>query len=343
MAGYDAVLVLSFGGPEGPNDVIPFLENVTRGRNVPRARLDEVAARYMDLGGISPINEQCRRLVTALQSDLLGHQIDLPVYWGNRNWRPMLVDTVREMARNGVTKALAVTTSAYSSYSSCRQYLEDIEAARSAVGPSAPVIDKIRAYYDHPGFINPFVSATRRALNDLDDLGRNAHLVFTAHSIPLAMAQQCDYEVQIAEAARLVATQQDSTHDWSIAWQSRSGPPQVPWLEPDINDHLRKLRDTGVSAATIVPIGFVSDHVEVLFDLDDEAARTASEIGLKVTRAGTPATAPDDEFITMWRQLVEERLDAESPCLGNGSLGLRPNTCPTGCCISQVRYDTNRA
>ncbi len=331
MTDYDAVLIVSFGGPEGPDEVMPFLENVTRGRSIPSSRLAEVADRYLDMGGVSPINAQCRRLVSTLEDELAGHGIDLPVYWGNRNWHPILADTVLTMADDGVERALAIATSAYSSYSGCRQYLDDIEAARLSVGDKAPRIDKVRAYFDHPGFVTPFIDSTEASLTRLEGPAE-AHIVFTAHSIPESMADCCDYTAQLGEVARLVVGGLSSAHSWTMAWQSRSGPPAVPWLGPDINDHLEDLAGSGVESVVVVPIGFVSDHMEVVFDLDTEAAHTASGLGMAFERAATPGTAPDPRFVGMLRSLVEERLDPTRDRIGMSGLAARPDTCPTGCC-----------
>jgi len=332
MAGYDAVLILSFGGPEGPDDVAGFLSNVTRGRNVPASRLAEVAGRYHDIGGVSPINDQCRRIIAALEAEFADHGIEMPVYWGNRNWHPLLTEAISEMANDGVEHALAVVTSAYSSYSGCRQYLDDITAARASVGSSAPRVDKIRAYYHHPGFIEPFAEATSVALTQLGDLAAHAHIVFTAHSIPTSMADMSDYRSQVTEASRIVMSQLGSLHDWSQAWQSRSGPASMSWLEPDINDHLRILADDGVDAVVLVPIGFVTDHMEVVYDLDVEASRTAAGLGLALSRADTPGTSPHPAFVTMLRELIEERLDPELPRRALGTCPARPDRCAPDCC-----------
>jgi ferrochelatase len=340
VTAYDAVLLLSFGGPEGPGDVVPFLENVTRGRNIPQERLREVGAHYDTFGGVSPINEQNRALIAALEADFAAHDLGLPVYWGNRNWHPMLADTLRTMRDDGVRRALAFVTSAYSSYSTCRQYLEDIERARVEVGEGAPVVDKIRAYFDHPGFVEPAsrnVVAARATLPP--DLQGAARLVFTAHSVPVAMAARSDYVPQLLEASRLVAERaavpgQDPL-DIDLVWQSRSGPPQVPWLEPDVNDHLRALAAAGTRAVVLVPIGFVSDHMEVVYDLDHAAAATAADVQLPMVRAATVGTDP--QFVAMVRELVLERLDPNRPRRSLGSLPVRPDTCAPGCCPGPTR------
>ena len=333
---YDAVVIVSFGGPEGPSEVEPFLSNVTAGREIPAERLAAVARQYQHFGGVSPLNAQCRRLRTALARRLAAAGHDLPVYWGNRNWVPYLADAVAEMAAAGHHRALAVVTSAYSSYSGCRQYLDDIEAARAAVGDGAPAIDKVRAYYDHPGFVSPFIDAVTAARGSIpEELRPDAQLVVTAHSIPDAMAAGCDYERQLDETARLVAT--GAGFDaWTKAWQSRSGRASVPWLEPDVNECLERLsRDDGVEAVVLAPIGFVTDHMEVMWDLDVVAAGTAAELGMRLVRAVTPGTAPDDRFVAMWQELITERVDPGVPRRSLGRLGVGPDACPGGCCRFQ--------
>jgi ferrochelatase len=341
MAAYDAVILLSFGGPERPEDVLPFLTNVTRGRGVPAERLAEVAEHYQRFGGVSPINQQCRDLLAAIRADFAAHGLDLPVYWGNRNWHPMLADTVARMRDDGVRRALAFVTSAYSGYSACRQYQEDIATARAAVGPGAPVIDKLRQYWDHPGFVQPHVDAVRAALDRLGGVHRHTRLVFTAHSVPVSLAatagpQGGRYEAQLRETARLVAGAAAPGLPYDLVWQSRSGPPRVPWLEPDINDHLEALADSGVKSVVVSPIGFVSDHFEVVWDLDTQAADTAKRLGLNYARAATPGTDP--RFVAMVRELVCERLDpAGTP--PRRQLGTLPawDTCPANCCPAPSR------
>ena len=329
---YDSVLLVSFGGPEDPRDVEPFLANVTAGRQIPAERLEAVARQYHHFGGVSPLNEQCRQLRDALAGRLAASGRDLPVYWGNRNWTPYLADTVAEMAAAGHRRALALVTSAYSSYSSCRQYLDDIAAARASVGVTAPAIDKVRAYYDHPGFIAPFVDEVAGARMSLPaELRSQARLMFTAHSIPESMAAGCDYERQLGETARLVAVGA-SFDGWTMAWQSRSGPPSVPWLEPDVNDCLRDLSSRGAAAVVLAPIGFVTDHMEVMWDLDMVAAGTAADLGLRLVRASTPGTGPDDRFVAMWQELIEERLDPAKVRRSLGRLGTGPDSCPDTCC-----------
>jgi ferrochelatase len=347
MPGYDAFLLVSFGGPEGPDDVLPFLENVTRGRRIPRDRLAAVAEHYYAFGGVSPINQQCRELLEAIGKDFAAAGVDLPLYWGNRNWQPYLTDTVRQMAADGVNRAIAFVTSAYGSYSSCRQYLDDIDSARAEVGAGAPVIDKIRHYFNHPGFIEPLAAGTRAALGRLPAGTRDgAHLVFTAHSIPEAMAAASGppadrphaartglYVTQLTEASRLVAGQVGE-HPWELVYQSRSGPPSQPWLGPDVGDHLEELAAAGAPAAVLVPVGFVSDHMEVRHDLDVEARQVAGRLGLPVERAATPGTDP--RFVSMITELVRERLDGIRPA-ALGSLGPACDACPAGCCAPPPR------
>jgi len=329
-APYDAILLVSFGGPDRPEDVFPFLENVTRGRGIPRERLEQVSAQYHLFGGKSPINDQCRALVAALEPRLSEIGIDLPVYWGNRNWTPMLTDTVQEMTNDGIRHALAFVTSATSSYSGCRQYREDIEHAREAVGPGAPVIDKIRQFYDHPGYIEPMVDNVRFAL---EQAGPEARLVFTAHSLPLSMASTSDYQVQLQEASRCVA-QRVGRDDFDLVWQSRSGPPQVRWLEPDINDYLETLASEGTTAVVNVPIGFISDHMEVVYDLDTQAAATANSLGVTFVRAATVGTDP--RFVDGIIELIEERRSGVAP-RALGALKIRPDMCASDCCPAPRR------
>jgi len=348
MPSYDAFLLVSFGGPEGPDDVMPFLANVTRGRNVPPERLAGVAEHYYAYGGVSPINQQCRDLLAAVRADFAASGLSLPLYWGNRNWTPYLTDTVRQMAEDGVRRAVAFVTSAYSSYSSCRQYLDDIERARAAVGPDAPRIDKIRRFFNHPGFIELFADNVRAALAMLPaEVRDEAHLVFTAHSVPLAMAEASGpagdrgrYVTELTEAARLIAGRAGAgDHPWSLAYQSRSGPPSQPWLEPDVRDHLGELAKSGTRAVVVIPVGFVSDHMEVRHDLDLEAAETADSLGVAFARAATPGSSP--RFASMITELVQERLARpegtaldttvpDNPALGH--MGVPSQTCPADCC-----------
>ena len=315
---YDALLVVSFGGPEGMDDVIPFLENVLRGRNVPRERMLQVAHHYEMFGGVSPINQQNRNLIAALEKELEQHGPRFPIYWGNRNWHPLLPDTLSQMAADGVRNALAFVTAAYSSYSSCRQYRQNISDAQAAVGPTAPYVEKLRVFYDHPLFIEANVDHIRNALSRLDDPS-SAQLVFTAHSIPESMAANCDYAAQLAETGGLIADALQITN-WQLVYQSRSGSPMQPWLGPDVSDHLKALRAEGVTSVVIAPIGFVSDHMEVVYDLDVEARRVADEIGMKMVRAQTAGTHPS--FVRMIRELMMERIQNDVP----------PCICLPDCC-----------
>lgn len=347
---YDALLVVSFGGPEGMDDVMPFLENVLLGKNVPRERMLDVAKHYELFAGVSPINAQNRNLIAALEQELETHGPRLPIYFGNRNWHPMLADTLRTMRDDGVKNALAFVTSAYSSYSSCRQYLEDIERARESVGPDAPRIEKLRAFYNHPGFIEANVANARAALERIPEERRaDTRIVFTAHSIPETMAQNCDYETQLQEAARLVfegvatgagpvssgdgestITRKHKPRSYKLVFQSRSGSPSQPWLGPDVCDYLRELQSDGVRDTVVSPIGFVSDHMEIVYDLDTEALALCHELGLNMVRTATAGTHP--AFVKMIRELILERIDPETPRRSLGVNGPRDDVCPPGCC-----------
>jgi len=300
MTSYDALLLLSFGGPEGPDDVIPFLENVTRGRNIPRERLEEVGEHYYLFGGVSPINQLCRDLKAAIEADFAAHGVDLPVYWGNRNWTPYLADTVRQMKADGIRRAAAFVTSAYSGYSTNDQYLEDIARVREEV-EDAPEIDKLPVYSGRPEFVEPFVDGTKEALSRLPE---GARIVFTAHSVPLSQPNRELYVAELEEVARTVAQKAAPGAPWDLVYQSRSGPPTQPWLEPQITDHLEKLHGEGVRAVAVVPVGFVSDHMEVKYDLDVEAADLAAELGIAFARVATPGTDP--RFATLPRRLLED-------------------------------------
>ncbi|MFD4458058.1 ferrochelatase [Nocardia sp. NPDC058480] len=343
----DALLLLSFGGPEGPEDVIPFLENVTRGRGVPPERLAEVAQHYLHFGGISPINALNQQIIAALEADLAAAGMDLPVYFGNRNWHPMVEDTVARMTADGVRSALVFPTSAWGGYSGCRQYDEDIGRARTAVGADAPELVKLRQYFDHPLLIESFADAITAAVQQIPaDRRAGARLVFTAHSIPvaadIAAGPPADggrlYSRQVAEAARLCAAATGFA-EYDVVWQSRSGPPQVPWLEPDIVDHLDVLHGKGIDAVVVCPVGFVSDHLEVIWDLDNEASTRAAELGMAFARAGTPGTDP--RFSRMIVELIAERVRGgpvrelgEVPgygCTADGAL------CAPGCCELPAR------
>lgn len=301
MADIDALLLVSFGGPEGPGDVIPFLEHVLAGRDVPRARLEAVAEHYHRFGGVSPINGQNRALRADIESHLASHGPALPVYWGNRHWHPFLADTVRRMRDDGVRRAAAFVTSAYASVSGCHQYRDDLARARAEVGDGAPEIIKLRLFFDHPGFIDPLVEALTDAR---DEAGRDAPVVFTAHSIPVSMAQGAAYHHQLAAVAELVASRSgDPLPDWQVAYQSRSGPPSQPWLGPDLLDVVRGAAGRH-GTVVVAPLGFVSDHMEVVYDLDVEAATVADEAGVRLVRAATPGTHP--AFVAMVRDLLGE-------------------------------------
>ncbi len=330
----DAVLILSFGGPEQPSDVMDFLRNVTRGRNVPDERLREVADQYALFGGRSPINDQCRALAAALTDRLADADRDLPVYFGTRNWHPFVADTVRRMADDGIRHAAAFVTSAFGSYSGCRQYREDLARARETVGADAPVLTKLRLYHNHPGFIDPLVDHLASGLDRLEAC-ESPRVLFSAHSIPTSMAAGCDYVEQLAGAAelildRLVASGYSRpSHD--MVYQSRSGPPHVPWLEPDINDHLRHLAggNDPPDGVVVVPLGFTSDHMEVMFDLDTQAAQTAAEVGVAFERVPTVGT--DHRFVDMIVALVDEIASGATP-VALGPDGPWPPECPEGHC-----------
>ncbi|MCX5375367.1 ferrochelatase [Streptomyces sp. NBC_00091] len=356
-APYDALLLLSFGGPEGPDDVVPFLENVTRGRGIPRERLKEVGQHYFGFGGVSPINGQNRELLDALRKDFAEHGLDLPVYWGNRNWAPYLTDVLREMAADGRRRIAVLATSAYASYSGCRQYRENLADALAALAEEGvaelPRVDKLRHYFNHPGFVQPMIDGVLAALDSLPaEVRGGAHLVFTTHSIPNAAAdtsgpaeehgeggayvrQHLDVAKVIADAVR---AQTCTGLPWELVYQSRSGAPHIPWLEPDVCDHLEALHGAGAPAAVMVPIGFVSDHMEVLYDLDTEATAKAAELGLPVARSAT--VGADPRFAAAVRDLVLERAatergDTVERC-ALGLLGPSHDLCAVGCCPART-------
>ncbi|EOM75027.1 ferrochelatase [Rhodococcus rhodnii] len=343
----DAVLVLSFGGPERPEDVRPFLENVTRGRGIPPERLDEVVEHYLHFGGVSPLNALNRDIIARLEALLAEEGIDLPVYFGNRNWHPMIEDTVARMRDDGIRDAVVFATSAWAGYSGCRQYHEDIGRARDAVGEGAPHLRKLRQYYDHPLLIGAFADAVEAAAATLPPATRGeARLVFTAHSVPVAADAAAGpaaaggrlYSRQVAEAARLIA-ERAGVDEYDLVWQSRSGPPAVPWLEPDIVDHVRALHDRGVPGVLVCPVGFVSDHLEVVWDLDTEAADAAAELGMDFVRAATPGTDP--RFPQLVVELLREIRDGaparrlgHEPQLGSACDGA---VCAVQCCVPAAR------
>ncbi|GHF75011.1 putative ferrochelatase [Kitasatospora xanthocidica] len=355
-APYDALLLLSFGGPEGPEEVVPFLENVTRGRGIPTERLKEVGKHYFLFGGVSPINEQNRELLAALRKDFAENGLDLPVYWGNRNWAPYLVDALREMAADGHRRIAVLATSAYAGYSGCRQYRENLAdalAALAAEGVPALRVDKLRHFYNHPGFVEPMTDATLAALAELPEAVRaGARLAFTTHSIPDTMAETSGapddpargtpggaYVAQHLDVARLIAAavaERTGVADrpWDLVFQSRSGAPHTPWLEPDICDHLEARHAEGAPAVVMVPIGFVSDHMEVKYDLDTEAVAKAAELGLPVARAAT--VGADPRFTAAVRELLLERAATErgedvTRC-ALGRLGPSQDVCAVACC-----------
>jgi ferrochelatase len=344
---YDAILLASFGGPEGQDDVIPFLRNVTRGRGIPEERLEEVAHHYRAFGGISPINDQNRELKAALEAELERRGIDLPVIWGNRNWTPYLRDALTEANERGFTKLIAIGTSAYSSYSSCRQYREDYAIALDETGLGGVIeIDKVRQFFDHPGFVQPFIDGVKQGLADVAAKGftpEQTHVLFSTHSIPSTDAAKSGpasrgfgpdgaYAAQHLAVAEVVMTESGDGQDWSLVYQSRSGPPSMPWLEPDINDSITELAAKGVKAVVIVPLGFVSDHMEVKWDLDTEAMETSEEHGVFAVRVPTPGVHA--AYVTGLVDLVLERRDgvpvADRPAMTD--LGPWYDVCRPGCC-----------
>ncbi len=333
---YDAILFVSFGGPEAEQDVVPFLENVLRGRNIPHARMLEVAKHYYHFGGVSPINGQNRALIAALEKLLQERGHSLPVFWGNRNWRPYLSDALREMKAAGVRRALAFITSPYSSYSSCRQYRENIAQAQIDTQTQDLQVDKLRVYFNHPGFLEPMVESLSLALSGIDSARRSStHVLFSAHSIPMNMAERCRYEVQLREASRLIA-EGAGVRAWRLVYQSRSGAPNQPWLEPDVGEVLREIAAGGdASDVIVVPVGFISDHMEVLYDLDIEAQSLAKELGITLHRARTVGCHP--RFVQMIAELIEERLSIAPTRLAWGDLGPSHDVCPEDCCLYQPR------
>ena len=333
---YDAILVVSFGGPESKEEVLPFLENVLRGRNIPRERMLTVAEHYYHFEGKSPTNQQTRDLIGALEAELKRHGPELPIYWGNRNWHPLLPETLRKMKQDGIRRAIAFVTSAYSSYSGCRQYREDIARAQGEVGPGAPEVDKLRAFFNHPGFVEATIERVGDAVRVVPaNAGQNVQIVYTAHSIPLSMANTSDYVAQLEEVRRLVSEALGQTND-VLVYQSRSGAPGQPWLEPDVLDYLRHVKANNLgSAVVLAPIGFISDHMEVLYDLDVEAQQLCNSLGLPMTRAKTVGVHP--KFIAMIRELILERMNPETERRALGSLGARPDICAEDCCPAPQR------
>ena len=328
---YDALLVVSFGGPEGMDEVMPFLQTVLQGRNIPEERLRVVAHHYELFGGVSPLNAQNRALIAALRTEFEKSGPNLPIYWGNRNWTPFLAETLQQMKQDGIKRALAFFTSAYSSYSGCRQYREDIQKAQATVGAGAPEVEKLRVFYNHPGFIEPTVENVRRAWEQIpQERKTTSRVAFTAHSIPKAMAAGCSYENQLREVCQFVA-ENLKLENWSLVYQSRSGPPSQPWLEPDILKHLSDLKAEGITDVVIAPVGFISDHMEVLYDLDTEARQHCETIGLNMVRAATVGTHPS--FIRMIRELILERMASETTRRSLGTSGPSHDVCPVDCCL----------
>ncbi len=329
---YDSILIVSFGGPEGQDDVIPFLENVLRGKNVPRERMLEVAEHYRHFGGVSPINAQCRDLIAALRTELDANGISLPIFWGNRNWAPLLDDTIREMTEKGHRRAIAFFTSIFSCYSGCRQYRENIIASREKVGEHAVQVDKLRMPYNHPGFIKPQAELLRQTLSSIDLQDRSqVPVLFCAHSIPMSMADNSKYQTQLLEASRLTAELAGHPR-WELVFQSRSGPPQQPWLEPDVCDRIEELYEQEkIGHVVLQPIGFVSDHMEVMFDLDEEASTLCREKGIQFSRVPTIGVHP--QFISMIRELIVERMTPGSDRPAIGQYGPNHDVCPVNCCL----------
>src|SRR5271166_1414520 len=316
---YDAILVVSFGGPESKEDVIPFLENVLRGRNIPHERMLTVAEHYYHFEGRSPINQQTRELIAALQAELEAKGPKLPIYWGNRNWHPLLAETLGQMKQDGVRRALAFVTSAYSSYSGCRQYREDIARAQAEVGAGAPEVEKLRAFFNHPAFVEATIERVRDALEAVPANARESvQIVYLAHSIPVSMASSCDYVKQLEEVRRMVSAALGQKND-ALVYQSRSGAPGQPWLEPDILDYIRGVKAGSLASALVLaPISFISDHMEVLYDLDVEARQLCDSLALPMARAKTVGVHPS--FVAMIRELILERMTPESERRALGAL-----------------------
>ena len=341
---YDAILFVSFGAPEQPADVMPFLRNVVRGRGVPDERLLEVAENYQMFGGRSPLNDQNKALIGALEKSLAQIGLDVPIYWGNRNWHPFLTETIGAMKQTGVKRALAFVTSAFSSYSGCRQYREDIARSLTEANAAELQIDKIRVFYNHPNFIKVNHENLQIALDQIPESRRAAtEIAFTAHSLPTAMARNCAYEAQLLDACELVFNQTNSAiqnpqskiRNWKLVYQSRSGAPHIPWLEPDINDYLRELAARNVEDVVVQPIGFISDHQEVIYDLDTQAQETARKLNINLVRAASPGVHP--LFVEMIRELILERFDDTREQRFVGTRGAKENVCPIDCCLPAQR------
>jgi protoporphyrin/coproporphyrin ferrochelatase len=329
VEGFQALMLVSFGAPERREDVMPFLRRVTAGRGIPEDRIAEVAEHYYAAGGASPLNAQCRALTEALRGELA--HLGLRTYWGNRNWYPLLDDTLAQMREDGIERALAFVTSAYGGYSSCRQYLDDIEAARRRVGTGTPAVEKLRLYYNHPGWVGPWAANLAQVLDAVGggqppDVRNGVEVIFTAHSIPASWAATSPYAEHVAESARLVA-EKAVANTWQLAWQSRSGPPGSPWLEPDVR---QVIMASNAGTVVLVPIGFVCDNMEIVHDLDVEAAAVAKEKGANLVRVPTVSNSPT--FVKMVLELVQERLDLEMPRRSMGRHGPWPDACPEAHC-----------
>jgi ferrochelatase len=333
MNSFDALLVVSFGGPEKREDVLPFLQNVLRGKNVPRERMLEVAEHYYHFDGRSPINDQNKQLISALEQEFKNHGVKMPVYWGNRNWHPLLPDTLKQMQADGIRHAAVLVTSAFGSYSGCRQYREDIARAQQTAGVQDMVIEKLPNFCSREEFVAVMTDRVRAAMEAMEQLPPAEHsgsghpkaeqLIFTAHSIPLSMAEFSPYIRQLKEASAAVAAG-CGMGSWQLVYQSRSGPPTQPWLAPDICDYLREQHAAGVRSVIICPIGFISDHMEVLYDLDTDARALCDELGIKMVRAGTAGSHP--KLIGMVRDMVLNAV--ASPVL---------SYCEPGCCPAPQR------
>ena len=328
---YDAFLLVSFGGPERSEDVVPFLQNVLRGREVPPERLVQFAEPYELFGGESPLNAQNRALIASVVEEFTSASLPLPVYWGNRNWHPMLADTIREMAEDGVNRALAFVTSPFASYSGCRQYIENIESARQEVGPSAPKVDKLRLFYNHPGFVEPMAERVSKALEQVPaDRRQGARILYSVHSLPVSMAQKCEYEAQAKETARLISGVLGQ-RNWQLVYQSRSGRPSEEWLTPDLGDYLVETKKKeNIEDVVIVPIGFISENMEIVYDLDIQIRDLCEVLGVNMVRS--QVVGCHKRFVKMIHELVEERFDSLVPRLALGDRGPSPDQCPADCC-----------
>lgn len=332
---YDAILFMSFGGPDKAEDVVPFLENVTRGRGIPKERLQEVGQHYYQFGGKSPINEQNLALISALEEELAEHNYNLPIYFANRNWHPMITDTMQQMKDDGIKRAIAFVTSGFSCWSGCRQYRENIIEAQETIGEGTPEIDKIRVFYNHPNFVYPMVKNIQTALAQWSDAEQdNVHIIFTAHSIPMSQASNSAYVEQLNDSCKIIA-ETLGTENYKLVYQSRSGSPHMPWLEPDIVDYMEAIHQQGINDVIIVPVGFISDHMEVLYDLDTEAVETAEELGMTMVRAGTVGIAKP--FVSMIRELIEERMTENPERKALGERGANHDICPVDCCLLSER------